>query len=87
MADKESAGSEQPAPIPQPPAPKPPKVKAGDEVRLVAARGEHLPAKVLRVHPSGKLDVEFQLGDDTFEIHASPFDADGKLPDSWHVAK
>jgi hypothetical protein len=63
-------------------------VKPGDTVRVVLHNGKHADAVVDRVNKKEGVCLSFTYEDaqrkEEFEIAASPFDPDGKKPDSWH---
>lgn len=59
------------------------KVAVGDTVQLVLANGEHVPAEVVKVRTPDLVDLKFTFRDGEQTITSSPFDAAGKLSDSW----
>ena len=62
---------------------KPVKVKPGDKVRLVVARGEPVEATVTKVHKGNLLDLEAEFEGKPLVITESPHDPARKLSDSW----
>jgi len=56
----------------------------GTSVRVVTAKGEHLPAKVTKVRNNDLLDLIFEHHGQEVIITSSPYDPEGKQPDSWH---
>ena len=60
-------------------------VSAGDDVRVVTAAKESLPAKVIGVRGFNKVDLEFELNGAVETITSAPFDPTKQRPDSWHL--
>jgi hypothetical protein len=57
----------------------------GEDVMVVTARGEHVPAKIIKRNEDGTIDVEFVYADkETVLITSSPRDDKREKPDSWH---
>ncbi len=64
-----------------------PRVKPGDKIHLVHAKGHHLEGECTKVSKDGnKIDLTAQNGAEEITITSSPHDPTGTKPDSWHVA-
>jgi hypothetical protein len=61
-----------------------PKVKVGGKVNLVLHNGNHLAAEVTKVRSGNLIDLKTEHRGQPVEITSSPFDGEGKRPDSWH---
>lgn len=62
-----------------------PKVTKDQEVLLVTAWKDHLPARVVSQARDGTVTLTAEYAGKPITISSSPYDPAGAAPDSWHI--